>query len=112
VNAPNLAGRPELARKNASKVLTVPSDREDEAVQSYRDTLSFFRDIPGNRGTFLLADRSGRKAIGVSLWESEEAMAESSDRAKQLRQQATSGVSGEIVLVDEYEIAAWDVDGS
>lgn len=91
--------------------LTVPSDREDEAIENYRNALSAFRGIPGNQGAFLLVDRGGGKGVGVTLWESEEALAESAERAKQLREQAASSVSGEVVSVEHYEVAAWDVDG-
>jgi heme-degrading monooxygenase HmoA len=91
--------------------LTVPGEQQEGAVQSYADTIKVFREIPGNRGAFLLVDREGSRGVGVTLWESEQAMAESRERANELRQQAASRASGEIVSVDEYEVAVWDVDG-
>jgi heme-degrading monooxygenase HmoA len=90
--------------------LTVPSEQQDGAIQSYSDTIKLFRDIPGNRGAFLLIDRNAGSGVGVTLWESEQAMAESRERAKELRQQAASSASGEIVSVNEYEVAVWEVD--
>jgi heme-degrading monooxygenase HmoA len=89
--------------------LTVPSEEQDGAIQSYSDTIKLFRDIPGNRGAFLLIDRTAGSGVGVTLWESEQAMAESRERANELRQQAASSASGEIVSVNEYEVAVWDV---
>ena len=78
-------------------------------VQQYRDSLSRFRQIPGNQGAFLLIDRSSGKGIGVTLWESEQAMADSREQATQLRQQAAAQAGGQIQSVEEYEVAVWDV---
>jgi heme-degrading monooxygenase HmoA len=90
--------------------LTVPSEQQGGAVQSYSDTIKLFREIPGNRGAFLLVDQDGGRGVGVTLWESDQAMAESRERANELRQQAATSASGEIVSVDEYEVAVWEVD--
>ena len=84
-------------------------DRIDEAIEQYRNALAMFRDIPGNRGAFLLVDRSAGRGIGVSLWESEQAVQESRQRADELRQQAAEQAQGQIVTVEEYEVAVWDV---
>jgi heme-degrading monooxygenase HmoA len=84
-------------------------DRADEAVEQYRASLTTFRETAGNRGAFLLVDRSAGKGIGVTLWESEQAMQESRQRADQLRQQAAEQAQGQIVGVEEYEVAVWDV---
>jgi heme-degrading monooxygenase HmoA len=88
--------------------LRAPSD-VGTAIQQYRDTLSRFREIPGNRGAFLLVDRSKNQGIGVTLWESEQAMTDSREQANQLRQQAAQQAGGEITSVEEYEVAVWDV---
>ena len=91
--------------------LTVPSEQQDGAVKSYSDAITLFRDMPGNRGAFLFIDRNAGSGVGVTLWESEQAMVESRERAKELRQKAAASASGEIVSVNEYEVAVWEVDG-
>ena len=73
----------------------------DEAIVHYEEGIPSLREIAGNRGAFLLVDRSAGRAIGVTLWESEEAMR----HADRLRQQPAPE-SGE---VDEYEVAVWAV---
>ena len=83
-------------------------ERAEEAIQGYKGALSMFRSIDGNRGAFLLIDRSKGRAVGVTLWESEEAMQASRAQADQLRQQAASGVDASIESVDEYEVAVWE----
>ena len=84
-------------------------DRVDEAIHQYEAALTMFREIPGNRGAFLLIDRTAGKGIGVTLWESEQAVEASRERADELRQQAAEQAGGEIASVEEYEVAVWDV---
>ncbi len=81
----------------------------EAAVEQYRQGLERFRQIPGNRGAFLLIDRGSSRGIGVTLWESEQAMIDSREQANQLREQAAQQAQGEIVSVEEYEVAVWDV---
>ena len=81
----------------------------EQGIDQYRQALSAFRGIAGNQGAFLFVDRSSGKAIGVTLWESEQAMTESREQADQLRQQAAQQAQGQIQSVDEYEVAVWDV---
>jgi hypothetical protein len=72
----------------------------EQAIVHYEEGIPSLREIAGNRGAFLLVDRAAGKAIGVTLWESEEVMR----RADELRQQPAP--TGE---VDEYEVAVWAV---
>jgi heme-degrading monooxygenase HmoA len=85
------------------------ADNVEVGVQQYQEALSRFRQIPGNQGAFLLIDRRAGKGIGVTLWESEQAMTESREQADQLRQQAAEQAGGRIESVEEYEVAVWDV---
>jgi heme-degrading monooxygenase HmoA len=84
---------------------TLRASREDveEAIVHYQDGIPSFSEIVGNRGAFLLVDRSAGKAISVTLWESDEAMR----HADELRQRPAQESSGE--SVDEYEVAVWAV---
>ena len=79
-----------------------------EAIVHYEEGIPSLREISGNRGAFLLVDRSAGRGIGVTLWESEEAMRASRKRADELRQQAQEP-SGQIDPVHEYEVAVWAV---
>jgi heme-degrading monooxygenase HmoA len=89
--------------------LRVSPKHVQEGIAHYQAGIPTFREIAGNRGAFLLVDRSSGKGIGVTLWESEEAMRASRQRADELRQQAAQESSGEIASVDEYEVAVWAV---
>ena len=77
-----------------------------EEIDHYREGIQSVREIPGNRGAFLLVNRSAGEAISVTLWESDEAMQASRKRADELRQEAQES-TGE--PVDEYEVAVWEV---
>jgi heme-degrading monooxygenase HmoA len=92
--------------------LTVPAEGQAEGIERFQTGLSTFRQIAGNGGAFLLVDRKSGRGVAVTLWESEDAMVQSRQRADELRQQAASEASGEIVSVDEYEVAAWDVEAT
>lgn len=69
-----------LVQQYPAEVLT------DEVVEKVRaDILATMRSQDGNRGIFLLLDRSTGKAMSVSLWASEEALGKSEQAASQLR---------------------------
>jgi len=101
-------GREETVFARATTLRGSP-DSVEAGVQQYRDTLSRFRQLSGNQGAFLLIDRSSGKGIGVTLWESEQAMVDSREQANQLRQQAAQEAGGQIESVEEYEVAVWDM---
>jgi hypothetical protein len=49
-------------------------EQVQEGIVHYQAGIASFREVAGNRGAFLLVDRLSGKGIGVTLWESEEAM--------------------------------------
>jgi heme-degrading monooxygenase HmoA len=75
-----------------------------EAIVHYQEGIPSIREISGNQGAFLLVDRSAGKGVGLTLWDSEEAMRASRKGADELRQQAQESTGGS---VDEYEVAVW-----
>ena len=83
-------------------------EQVQEAIVHYQEGIPSIREISGNRGAFLLVDRSAGKGVGVTLWESEEAMHASRRRADELRQQDQEP-GGEIDPVEEYEVAIWAI---
>lgn len=89
--------------------LRASPEQVQEGIVHYQAGIPSFREIAGNRGAFLLVDRSSGTGIGVTLWESEEAMRASRRRADDLPQQPAQESRGEIASVDEYEVAVWAV---
>jgi heme-degrading monooxygenase HmoA len=89
--------------------LRVGQNVAEEAIGQYRQSLATFREMNGNRGAFLLVDRTSGRGLGVTLWESEEAMVNSREQADEIRRRAAEQAKGEIESVVEYEVAVWDV---
>ena len=90
--------------------LRISTEEVQEGIDHYEAGIPTFRKIAGNRGAFLLVDRSSGKGIGVTLWESEEAMRASRKHADELRQKAAQESGSELASVDEYEVAVWAVN--
>ncbi len=81
-------------------------DAIDAGVASFRDQV-----VPGVResggtGALLLLDRESGKAIGVTLWQSEDAMRASEESANALRAQAAEEIHATTApRVERYEVA-------
>jgi heme-degrading monooxygenase HmoA len=58
---------------------------------------------PGAKGAYWLLDRQSRKALTITLWESEAAMRKSDERAAAI-QAGTSAASGARFTTERYEI--------
>jgi heme-degrading monooxygenase HmoA len=63
------------------------------------------REMSGFECAYLLIDRSSGKALTLTLWESEDALRESEERANQLRSQVADelGATG-APAIDRYEV--------
>lgn len=83
------------------------SDRIDDLVgQVESQVLSILRDQDGFKGFTLLVDRSSGKCVGLSYWETEDAMEASEQAVERAREQAAeaSGGSGG-PTVEVFEVA-------
>jgi len=58
----------------------------------------------GFRGFIALADRQSGKVIGVSLWESEQAMQASEEVGDRARSDSAEAASGTVAGVERYEV--------
>ena len=79
----------------------------DDAIAGLEQTdIPMFKGLDGFKGFSLMVDRSSGKAIGLSYWESEEAMSASEDAVKDARRRAADagGASAE-PQVERYEVA-------
>jgi len=60
--------------------------------------------MPGFKGMIALADRSSGKMIGITLWESEDAMRQSAEAANRLRTASAASGGADIVSVEQFEV--------
>ena len=81
-------------------------DKADDVVSNIRDTVvSQMQQREGFKGFTLLLDRSKGEGIGISFWESEDAMRATDDLADQVRQGAAEAGSGRDQGAERFEVA-------
>lgn len=75
----------------------------DAAVEKIRaQVLPSLQEMDGFRGVLLLMDRESGKQISVTLWESEDALRASEEKANSLRKEAAKTTSGDVAGVEKY----------
>lgn len=82
----------------------VPADAVESAVQGFEAT--GLEDWDGFHQAYLLVDRERGTALTITIWESEEALTASAERAKEARRQVMDQASGSITDVQNYEIVS------
>ena len=60
--------------------------------------------MSGFRGMMALADRSSGKMIGITFWDSEDAMRQSAEAANRLRSASAASGGADIVSVEQFEV--------
>jgi heme-degrading monooxygenase HmoA len=87
--------------------LQMEPSRIDDAVSRLKEeVVPDLEQTDGYKGFTLMVDRQSGKAVGVSFWESEDAMRGSEEKGQAARQQAAEagGASGE-PEVERFEVA-------
>jgi heme-degrading monooxygenase HmoA len=96
------------ARKTAFK--TSPQNVDTAAKVYVEEVLPIARSISGFKGGIALADRSTGDLVSFTLWESEDAMNESAQRANQIRSESIQKIGAQgPPEVQQYEVLAWEV---
>ena len=83
-----------------------PSKIDDAVAGLEQNDIPMFKGLDGFKGFSLMVDRSSGKAIGLSYWESEDAMNASAEAVKDARAKAaeTGGATAE-PQVEQFEVA-------
>ena len=63
----------------------------------------------GFKGFIALGDRQGGKVIGVSLWESEQAMHASEGAGDRARSDSAEAVGASVAGVERYEVGLFEM---
>ena len=85
-------------------LLGVP-DKVDAAVQQVRESvLPALREQDGWKGFTVLADRSSGRMLGISFWESEEAMTASEAAVSRAREEAAEAGGADDPEVAHFEV--------
>jgi heme-degrading monooxygenase HmoA len=87
-----------------------PPDRMDEGLRQAREhVLPLLQQQDGFKGFIALGDRQSGKLIGVSFWESEQALQASEEVGERTRSDSAEAVSGSVAGVERYEVAVFEV---
>lgn len=85
--------------------LESPPGEIDQGLRHVREqVLPLLQQQDGFKGFIALADRQSGKLIGVSLWESEQAMQASEQVGDRTRSESAEAVSGTVEGVERYEV--------
>jgi heme-degrading monooxygenase HmoA len=98
------AGRRSGMYARVSTIEGSPDKVDDVTRQTQEQTLPQLRQMEGFRGFVALGDRQSGKMIGVSFWESEEALRASDEAASSVRSGAAEAADGIVAGVEEYEV--------
>ena len=86
--------------------VSVSGDKADDMISHVRDTVvPSYEGVDGFKGFTLLVDRSGGESIGISFWETEDAMHASDDVGDQARSGAAEAGGGSDEGRSFYEVA-------
>lgn len=92
-------------------ILEGSPDKVDEGFHHVRErVVPQAKQIDGFKGMIALADRQSGKLLGITFWESEEALRASEEEANRLRSE-TAEASGETIAgVERYEVGYFEVE--
>ena len=68
------------------------------------------KQMDGFKGMIALGDRQSGKTIGMTFWESEEAMHASEEAANRLREESAEASGETIAGVERYEVSLFEVE--
>ncbi len=85
------------------------ADRIDDGIRDIQERIvPWTRETDGCKGAIALVDRESGKTIGITLWETQEAMLASESEAAGLRA-GSADVMGGTPSVERYEVAVWEM---
>jgi len=67
------------------------------------------RDLEGYRGYIVLLSPDGDRALGITLWQSEQAEEASRHVAETIRPRLEAATGGKVVKVERYQVGFFDV---
>ena len=86
-------------------------DQLDEGLRQAREeVLPRAKQMEGFKGMIALGDRQSGKTLGITFWESEEAMRASEEAANRLRGESAEASGGQIAGVERYEVGLFEVE--
>lgn len=85
--------------------------RYDELVQLVRDRMSAGSEIPDALGMYMLVDRAAGKALGISIFENEEAIRAAEPLFDRMGDEVPEELRGRRISVETFEVGIHEVSG-
>jgi heme-degrading monooxygenase HmoA len=87
------------------------ADQLDEMLRQAREqVLPWAKQMDGFKGLIALGDRQSGKTLGITLWESEEAMHASEEDANRMRTETAEASGEQVAGVERYEVGLFEVE--
>ena len=86
-------------------IYDISGERAGEARRSFADALEKIAASRGLSEAYFLFSRESERGVALTLWDDHEAMSASRVTASRLRSAAVEAVGGDVVAVDEFEVA-------
>jgi heme-degrading monooxygenase HmoA len=104
------AGRRRTVMHARMSILEGPADQVDEGMRYVREqVLPLIQQQDGFQGFVALSDRQSGKVIGVSFWESEQAMQASEEVGDRTRSESAEATGGTVAGVERYEVGVFEM---
>jgi len=84
----------------------IPPERADDATQSFQKAIGQIRAMKGLVAAYLLVNAETGRVLTMTLWDTAAAMDASHVTASRLRTDAVRTVGGDVLSIEEYEVAA------
>jgi len=88
-----------------------PPERVGEGTELAKARVEEARQATGWQGVLSMADRSTRRVLTVTLWESEEALRASEQAAEQIGTQIARSGGQSVSAVERYEVVLYEPAG-
>ncbi|TML43395.1 MAG: hypothetical protein E6G19_12345 [Actinobacteria bacterium] len=88
-----------------ARVSTYKTDDPEGLIEGFKSVSSDLEQVDGFSHGYFLVDKSGGKALSITIWESEDALNASKRQADELRKRGTETSGTSIDSVDHYEIS-------
>jgi hypothetical protein len=87
-----------------------PPESIEEGFRTFRDDLvDWFRDATGFRGWLALLDAPNGRSIGITLWATEQALADETASGATLRNEVAAGLQTKVTSAQRYDLVMIDV---
>src|SRR5918995_977139 len=97
-------GRSDSMYARVTTIQGAPAKMDDAKGHTQEQTLSQLQEMEGFKGFVALGDRNSGKLIGVSFWESEEALRATDEAVPSVRSAAAEAAGGTVASVEKYEV--------